>query len=45
VRLVVILAIVSVTATVLTAESWASLSTAMLELERSMQDHPTELLN
>jgi hypothetical protein len=42
---VVILALVNVSATVLMAGSWASLGTGMLELEKSMQDHPTELVN
>jgi hypothetical protein len=45
VMLVVILALVNVSATVLMAGSWASLSTGMFELERSMQDHPTEIVN
>ena len=46
VMLVVILALVNVSATVLMAGSWTSLSTGMLELERSMQeDHLTELVN
>lgn len=45
VLMVVILALVNVSATVLMANSWASLSTGMLELERSMHDHPTELVN
>jgi hypothetical protein len=43
VMLVVILALVNVSATVLMAGTWASLSTGMLELERSIQDRPTEL--
>ena len=45
VMLVVILALVNVAATVLMAGSWASLSTGMLELERSIQDRPTELVS
>jgi len=45
VMLVVILALVNVSATALMAGSWASLSTGMLELERNVQDHPTELVN
>ena len=44
VLLVVILALVNVSATVLMARSWASLSTGMHELERSIQDLSTELI-
>jgi hypothetical protein len=43
--LVVILALVNVSATVLMIGSWASMSTEMLELERSMQDRPTDIFN
>jgi hypothetical protein len=43
VMLVVILALVNVSATALMAGSWASLSTGMLELERNVQDHPANL--
>ncbi len=42
VLLVVILALMNVSATVLMARSWASLSTGMHELERNMQDLSTE---
>ncbi len=45
VLLVVILALVNVSATVLMAGSWASLSTGMHEFERNMQDRPTEPVN
>jgi hypothetical protein len=45
VLMVVILALVNVSATVLMTGNWASFSTGMYELERSMQDHPTELIN
>ena len=37
--LVIVLALVNVSATVLMAGSWASISHGMLELERSIQDH------
>jgi hypothetical protein len=37
--LVVILALVNVSATVLMVESWASMNTGMHELERSLQDY------
>jgi hypothetical protein len=43
--LVVILALVNVSATVLMAGNWASLNAGMLELESSMQDHQTEPVN
>jgi hypothetical protein len=43
--LVVVLALVNVSATVLMAGSWASISNGMLELERSIQDHLTETVN
>jgi hypothetical protein len=45
VLLVVILALVNVSAMVLMAGSWASLSTGMLELKRSMQDLPTDIIS
>ncbi|HEU6442096.1 MAG TPA: hypothetical protein VFF38_07030 [Microvirga sp.] len=45
VLLVVILALVNVSATVLMAGSWVSLSTGMLEPEMSMQDRPAELVD
>ncbi len=45
VMLVVILALVNVSATVLMAGNWASLNAGMLELESSMQDHQTEPVN
>ncbi len=45
VLLVVILALVNVSATVLMARNWASLSAGMLELEVGTQDHPTELVD
>jgi hypothetical protein len=45
VLLVVILALVNVSATVMMTGSWVSLSTGMHELERSMQDLSTELTN
>jgi hypothetical protein len=41
--LVIILALVNVSATVLMVGSWANMSTGMLELEGSMQDRPTEI--
>lgn len=43
--LVILLALVNVSATVLMAGSWASLTTGMLELERSIQDRATETVN
>ena len=43
--LVVILALVNVSATVLMVGSWASMSTGMHELEGSMQDRLTDILN
>ena len=43
--LVVILALVNVSATVLMAGSWASLTNGMLDLERSIQDRLTETVN
>jgi hypothetical protein len=43
--LVVILALVNVSATVLMVGSWASMSTGMLELERSIQDHLTDIVD
>ncbi len=43
--LVIVLALVNVSATVLMAGSWASISNGMLELERSIQDHTTETVN
>jgi hypothetical protein len=43
--LVVVLALVNVSATVLMAGSWASITTGMLALERSIQDRPTETVN
>ncbi len=42
--MVVILALVNVSAAVLMAGNWASLSTGMHELERGMQDLSTELI-
>jgi hypothetical protein len=45
VALVVVLALVNVSATVLMAGSWGSISSGMLELERSIQDRPTETVN
>ena len=45
VALVVVLALVNVSATVLMAGSWGSISNGMLELERSIQDRPTETVN
>jgi hypothetical protein len=38
--LVVLLALVNVSAAVLMAGSWATLSTGMIELERTLHDHP-----
>jgi hypothetical protein len=43
--LVVILALVNVSATVLMVGSWASMSTGMLELEWSIQDHLTDIVD
>jgi hypothetical protein len=43
--LVVVLALVNVSATVLMAGSWASITSGMLELERSIQDRPIETVN
>jgi hypothetical protein len=43
--LVVVLALVNVSATVLMAGSWASITNGMLELERSIQDRSTETVN
>jgi hypothetical protein len=43
--LVVVLALVNVSATLLMAGSWASISNGMLELERSIQDPLTETVN
>jgi hypothetical protein len=43
--LVVLLALVNVSAAVLMAGNWASLSTGMIELERTLHDHPTETLD
>jgi hypothetical protein len=43
--LVVVLALVNVSATMLMVGSWASMSTGMLELERSRQDRPIEIFN
>jgi hypothetical protein len=43
--LVVVLALVNVSAIVLMAGSWASISTGMLELERSIQVRPTETVH
>ena len=43
--LVVVLALVNVSATVLMVGSWASISNGMLELERSIQDRPSETVN
>jgi hypothetical protein len=44
VLLVVILALMNVSATVLMPGSWASFSTGIHELEKSMQDLSTELI-
>jgi hypothetical protein len=38
--LVVVLALVNVSATLLMAGSWASITSGMLELERSIHDRP-----
>jgi hypothetical protein len=43
--LVVVLALVNVSATVLMAGSWASISNGMLDLEKSIQDRLTETVN
>jgi hypothetical protein len=43
--LVIVLALVNVSATVLMAGSWASLTNGMLDLERSIQDRLTETVN
>ena len=45
VGLVVVLSFVNIAATVLMAASWASITNDMVELERSIQDHPTEAVN
>jgi hypothetical protein len=42
--LVVILALVNVSAAVVMVETWASMSTGMHELEGSMQDRLTDIL-
>jgi hypothetical protein len=43
--LVIVLALMNVSATVLMVGSWASITTGMLELERSIQDRLTETVN
>jgi hypothetical protein len=43
--LVIVLALVNVSATVLLAGSWASISNGLFELERSIQDRLTETVN
>lgn len=43
--LVVVLALVNVSATVLMAGSWASISNGLFELETSIQDRLTEAVN
>ena len=43
--LVVILALVNVSATVLMVGSWASMIIGMLELEWSIQDHLTDIVD
>jgi hypothetical protein len=43
--LVIVLAFVNVSATVLMAGSWASISNGMLDLEKSIQDRLTETVN
>jgi hypothetical protein len=43
--LVIVLALVNAPATVLMAGSWASISNGLFELERSIQDRPTETVN
>jgi hypothetical protein len=45
VMLVLVLAFVNVSATVLMIGSWASISNVMLELERSIQDRLTVTVN
>lgn len=45
VGLVIVLALVNVSATVLMVESWASLSNGLFELEGSIQDRLTEAVN
>ena len=42
--LVVVLALVNVSATVLMAGRWASITNGMLELERNIHDHPIETI-
>ena len=41
----IVLALVNVSATVLMAGSWVSISNGLSELERSMQDRLTETVN
>jgi hypothetical protein len=41
--LVIVLAVVNVSATLLMVGSWASMTDGMLELETSMQDHLIEI--
>jgi hypothetical protein len=43
--LVIVLALVNVSATVLMAGDWASISNGMLELERSIHNRLTETVN
>ena len=43
--LVIVLALVNVSATVLMAGRWGSISSGMLELEQSIQDRATETFN
>ncbi len=43
--LVVILALVNVSATALMVGTWVSMSTGMLELEESLRDRQTEIFN
>jgi hypothetical protein len=43
--LVIVLALVNVSATLLMAGSWANITNGMLELERGIQDRPTETVN
>ena len=43
--LVIVLALVNVSATVLMAGNWVSISNGLFELERSMQDRQTETVN
>jgi hypothetical protein len=45
VGLVIVLALVNVSATVLMVGSWASISNGMLELETSIQDRLTDTAN